>query len=146
MLYLDTGCLLKLYYPEANSAAIVDAVSGHQIVFTALHELETQTALQLKCFRGEATKNQAEEAMKLVREDLAGGKLIEPAVDWLKAMARATELARVHAAANGCRSLDVLHCALVLETGAHGFVSTDRRQAAIAAAMGLPIKPVRSQR
>ena len=36
MLYLDTACLLKLYYPEPESAA----VAGEAVIFTPLHELE----------------------------------------------------------------------------------------------------------
>lgn len=139
MFYLDTGCLLKLYYPEPNSAAVAAAVSGKGIVFTALHELETVSALQLKRFRGEATAEQAEAAMRLVREDLAGGKLVRPAVNWPAVLLNAAELARVHAAASGCRSLDVLRCALADTVGVEGFVSTDARQITVATAMGLNV-------
>ena len=48
MVYLDTGCLVKLYYPEPESAAVVAGVMGEQIAFTVLHELEMVTAMQLK--------------------------------------------------------------------------------------------------
>ncbi len=47
MVCLDTGCLVKLYYPERQSAAVAAAVAGEQIAFTALHELEIVTAMQL---------------------------------------------------------------------------------------------------
>ena len=50
MIYLDTGCLLKLYYPEPESEAVAVAVSGEVIAFTPLHELEMVTAMQLKVF------------------------------------------------------------------------------------------------
>ena len=39
MLYLDTGCLVKLYYPEAESPSVAEAVAGEEIGFTALHAL-----------------------------------------------------------------------------------------------------------
>ena len=52
MVYLDTGCLVKLYYPERESAAVAAAVMGERIAFTALHELEIVTAMHLKVFRG----------------------------------------------------------------------------------------------
>ena len=139
MIYLDTGCLLKLYYPEPNSASVAAAVSGKAIIFTPLHELETVSALQLKRFRGEATTEQAEAAMRLVREDLAGGKLLRPAVNWPAVLLSAAELARVHAASSGCRSLDVLHCALADAVEAEGFVSTDARQITVATTMGLKV-------
>ena len=76
MLYLDTGCLVKLYYPEANSASVVAAVAGEAIALTELHALELTTALQAKVFRGEATPEQAQAAHAAVEEDLASGKLV----------------------------------------------------------------------
>lgn len=139
MVYLDTGCLLKLYYPEPNSASVAAAVSGKVIVFTALHELETVSALQLKRFRGEATEEQTEAAIQLVRQDLADGKLAKPPVDWPAPLRTAAQLAHTHAASIGCRSLDVLHCALALALRGDGFVSSDARQIAVATAMGLGV-------
>ena len=67
MLYVDTGCLLKLYYPEWNSAAVAVAVAGEEVCLTALHELEMATALELKVFRSEATPEQAAAARAAVR-------------------------------------------------------------------------------
>jgi predicted nucleic acid-binding protein len=142
VVYLDTGCFLKLYYPEPNSSLVASAVAGRVIAFTALHELETTTALQLKLFRAEATPEQADAAMRLVREDLASGKLAQPPVNWPAVLHNAAELARAHAAKSGCRSLDVLHCAVALAMNAEGFVSSDARQIAVATAMGLAVVPV----
>ena len=65
MVYLDTGCLVKLYYPERESAAVAAAVMGERIAFTALHELEIVTAMHLKVFRGEATSEQVVAATRL---------------------------------------------------------------------------------
>ena len=118
MVYLDTGCLLKLYYPEPESGAVVATVTGEAIMFTPLHELEMATAMQLKVFRGEARPEQAVAAAALVREDVVVGKLVEVAVDWPVALREATRLAQTHAAKVGCRSLDILHCALAkVESG-----------------------------
>jgi hypothetical protein len=39
VVYLDTGCLVKLYYLEPESAAVAAAVVGEPIAFTLLHEL-----------------------------------------------------------------------------------------------------------
>ena len=139
MIYLDTGCLLKLYYPEPNSASVAAVVAGKGIIFTALNELETVSALQLKRFRGEATEGQVEAAMRLVRADLASGKLMQPPVNWAAVFHDAAELARAHASSSGCRSLDVLHCSLAVAVEADGFVSTDARQITVAAAMGLDV-------
>jgi predicted nucleic acid-binding protein len=142
VIYLDTGCLLKLYYPESNSVSVAEAVSGKGIIFTALHELETVSALQLKRFRGEATAEQAEAAMRLMREDLTGGKLAGFAVNWPTVLHDAAELAGTHAASSGCRSLDVLHCAIARAVEADEFVSSDARQIAVATAMGLKVAAI----
>ena len=112
MLYFDTGCLLKLYYPEPESASVAAAVAGEAVIFTPLHELEMVTVMQLKVFRGEAQPGQAAAAAGLVRDDVAAGKLVRLAVDWPLAWREAARLADIHAANVGCRSLDILHCAL----------------------------------
>ena len=133
MVYLDTGCLLKLYCPEPESAAVATAVSGEPIVFTALHELEMVTAMRLKLFRGEAKAEQTDAAIGLVHEDLAAGKLVDAAVDWRSVFREAASPAQTHAARVGCRSLDILHCALGEGlAGATIFLSSDTRQLALA--------------
>ena len=132
MLYLDTGCLVKLYYPEPESAAVAAAVAGEAIVFTPLHELEMVTALQLKVFRGEAQPGQAMAAAGLVSDDVAAGKLVKVETDWPPAWGEAARLAQTYAASVGCRSLDILHCALAEALRATLFVSSDARQITLA--------------
>jgi predicted nucleic acid-binding protein len=39
MIYLDTGCLVKLYYPEEDSEVIAIKTAGLPIAFTPLHNL-----------------------------------------------------------------------------------------------------------
>ena len=73
MVYLDTGCLVKLYYPEPDSDLVAARSSGQAIVYTPLHALELTTALELKVFRKEATIGQAHAALGLVEEDLSAG-------------------------------------------------------------------------
>jgi len=73
MIYLDTGCLVKLYYPEEDSEVIAIKTVGLQIVFTPLHNLELTSAMRLKVFRKEATEDQVLAALQFVRDDLADG-------------------------------------------------------------------------
>ncbi len=139
MVYLDTGCLVKLYYPERESAAVAAAVVGERIVFTALHELEMVTAMNLKVFRREATSEQIVAATDLVQGDLAAGKLVEPPTDWRSTFREAVRLAQTHAAMTGCRSLDTLHCALAKAISPGAFMSSDERQIKLARAAGLRV-------
>ena len=139
MLYLDTGCLVKLYYPEANSGSVAAAVTGETIAFTALHALELTTAFQAKVFRGEGTPEQVAAANAAVEEDLASGKLVRIDCDWAAAWKEAQTMAFQHAATTGCRALDTLHCAVARVLAAREMLTTDARQTALAAAAGIAL-------
>ena len=106
MVYLDTGCLVKLYYPEPDSDLVAARSSGQAIVYTPLHALELTTALELKVFRKEATIGQAHAALGLLEEDLSAGKLVAVNTALLDSLDAAVQLARQHAARTGCRALD----------------------------------------
>lgn len=140
MLYINTGCLLKLYYPEWNSAEVAAAVAGEKIGLTGLHELEMATALELKVFRGEAAPEKAAAARAAVEEDVRAGKLVRLPCDWAEALREARELATRHSAVTGCRALDALHCAAAMLLGPLEFRSTDARQIALATAAGLILR------
>ena len=58
MTYLDTGCFVKLYYPEPDSTKVIALVQGKPLCHTPLHELELVSALQLKVFVKNATAAQ----------------------------------------------------------------------------------------
>ena len=64
MTYLDTGCFVKLYYPEPDSTQVIALIQGKPICHTPLHALEFVNALQLKVFFGHATVAQVESALK----------------------------------------------------------------------------------
>ena len=143
MIYLDTGCLLKLYYPEPDSAAVARLVSGKVIAFSSLHELELTNALQLKAFRKEARATQVRATLTLVDADLRGGILHRVDVDWRAAQRAATAISAAHTAKLGCRSLDILHCAAAKALGSTAFLTTDARQKRLAVAIGLACPSVR---
>ena len=139
MLYLDTGCLVKLYYPEAESARVAAAVAGEAIGFTALHSLELTSALQAKVFRNEATPEQTAAAHAAVEDDLASGKLVRVDCDWAAAWREAQTIALQYTATTGCRALDTLHCAVARLLTAREMLTTDARQTALAAAAGIAL-------
>jgi hypothetical protein len=43
-----SSCLVKLYYPEPESARVAALVQGKPVCHNSLHELEFHKALQLK--------------------------------------------------------------------------------------------------
>ncbi len=137
MIYLDTGCLLKLYYPEPESAAVAGLVHGQPIAYLVLHELELWNALELKLFRKEARSSQVRAVQGLVEEDVRAGTLHRAALAWEDVLEQAKSLARAHTRRLGCRSLDILHCAAAHLLSASAFVTTDDRQRRLATAIGL---------
>ena len=137
MTYLDTGCFVKLYYPEADSAQVIAKIQGKSICYTPLHELEFMNALQLKIFFKNATPQQVTAARALVEADLKSGVLSAAGGDWPNLFREAVKLAEQHTGAIGCRSLDILHCTAAKVLTATEFISTDARQKKLATAMGL---------
>lgn len=137
MIYLDTGCFVKLYYPEPDSAQVVVLIQGKSLCHTPLHELEFINALQLKVFLKSATAAQVTAARALIEADLKSGVLVSPSGEWKEIFAEAVKLAERHTGTIGCRSLDILHCAAAKVLAASEFISTDARQKKLATAMGL---------
>lgn len=137
MIYLDTGCLLKLYYPEPESARVARLVADEAIAFVGMHELELANALQLKVFRREATTTQVRMTEALVQDDARAGVLHRPLLPWDEVWREASSMARAHTRALGCRSLDIVHCAAARLLSADSFVTTDSRQRKLAVKVGL---------
>ena len=142
MIYLDTGCLVKLYYPEPESASVVSRVASRPVFYTPLHELELTNALNQKRFHGQATEEQVTAALALIQADLASGVLVAPASVWQTHFQSAVQLSTSHTPTIGCRSLDILHCAIAADLQAVEFITTDGRQSRLAQAMGLTWSPL----
>jgi predicted nucleic acid-binding protein len=137
VIYLDTGCLVKLYYPEPDSAKVIALIHGKPVCYTPLHELESVNALQLKVFLKSATAAQVTAARGLMEADAKAGVLMSVGPEWKDIFREAVRLAELHSALHGCRSLDVLHCAAAKVLAASEFLTTDARQKSLATAMGL---------
>ena len=112
-------------------------MAGRPILFTPLHELEFTNALSQKSFHGQATPAQIKAALALIQTDLAAGTLVAATSDWTHSYRTAAQLSLAHTPSIGCRSLDILHCALAAELQATEFISTDLRQCRLARTMGL---------
>jgi len=135
--YLDTGCFVKLYYPEADSAQVIAKIQGKAICHTPLHELEFVNALQLKLFLKNATAQQVTAARASVEADLKSGVLVPAGGNWADIFREAVKLSEQHTGTVSSRSLDILHCAAAKVLAATEFISTDARQQKLAVAMSL---------
>ncbi len=98
--------------------------------------MELTTAWHLKVFRKEVRLETVLNALADLEHDVEAGVWAPPAYDLADVHARAERLARRHAAVVGARSLDILHVAAAQALGLGDFVTGDRRQAALARAVG----------
>jgi predicted nucleic acid-binding protein len=141
MIYPDSGCLVKFYYPEPDSPEVVSSAEGDSVLYTRLHELEIVSALEGKLFRGEATKQQVESTLEDLQRDVDAGTLVELEIEWSVVLRLATLLAKTHGAETGSRAIDTLHCAIAQHVGALAFLTTDKRQRVLAQKLGLTLLP-----
>ncbi len=136
-LYLDTSCLLKLFFPEPEAARVIELLGNESdVVVSELALLEAETQLGARLLGGLLTKSRHQ---KLAREllhtmTLAPFRVAELAPD---ALARARSLAartRVH-----CRTLDLLHLAAMDAERIERLLTNDAGQAAAAKALGFTV-------
>lgn len=141
--YADTSFLDRIYTPHANSAKALGWMqrATQALPFTPLHRHELRNAIRLSVFRGEITVQQRKAAFREIDADLAGGILAHTPIPWTDAFREAEDLAAAHTETLGVRSFDLLHVGLAIMLGATEFLTFDVRQATLAKAAGLKLKP-----
>ena len=141
--YADSSFLVAIYSPEADSLKALAFMQRlrEALPFTPFHRHELRNAIRLRVFRGEITATQREEAFREIEADLAGKILVHTAIPWTDTFREAENLAALHTETLGVRSFDLLHVGLALTLGATEFLSFDGRQATVAKAAGLKVKP-----
>ncbi len=86
--------------------------------------------------------HQAKAQLKQMDLDLKEETLVKhQAIDWTAVLREAEKLGAAHNLAIGCRSADLFHVAAALEIGCELFLTFDQRQASMARAAGLKVKP-----
>lgn len=141
--YADSSFLVSLHRADTRhaEAEAFMAAAALTLAFTPLHRVEVRNALRNVTEYGELTAAECRAAFRQIDEDLRDGLLIHAPVEWTNVFRRADELSEKHAAKDGQRTIDLLHVALALESGAKTFLSFDQRQRKLAKAAGLKVKP-----
>jgi len=141
--YPDSSFLVSLHRADTRHAEAESfmAKAALTLAFTPLHRMEVRNALRNVTAYGELTPAECRAAFRQIDEDLRDGLLIHTPVEWTDVFRRADELSDQHAAIEGQRTIDLLHVALALESGAKTFLSFDQRQRKLAKAAGLKVKP-----
>jgi predicted nucleic acid-binding protein len=141
--YADTSFLARIYTPHADSTKALTWMqrAREALPFTPLHRHELRNAVRLRVFRREITVEQRKEALGQVDADLADAILAHTTIPWTDTFREAENLAAAHTETLGVRSFDLLHVALAITLGATEFLTFDARQAILAEAAGLKVKP-----
>ena len=142
-IYADTSVLFSLYVTDANSPK-ADAwrqANPVPLGFTGFHRFELRNALSLAVFQQRLTTAESLAAWQEVQQDLASGLLVAMPDLWGKLLREAEHLAEHHTPVIGARSLDILHVAAALVSGATEFCTLDTRQAKLAKVAGLHVQP-----
>jgi predicted nucleic acid-binding protein len=139
--YLDSSAIVKLYAPEAETAAVAEYVRSlkEALPFSRLHAIEVKNALRLKVYRKESPARPVSLAIRLIEKDVSARVLERPELDWPEVFRKADELSKRFASRWGSRSLDLLHVASCMLIGCRDFLSYDERQVVVAKKAGLHV-------
>jgi hypothetical protein len=141
--YADTSFLARVYAPHADSQKALTWLqhAREPLPFTPLHRHELRNAIRLRVFRGEITAEQRKLAFQEIESDLANNILAHAPIPWTDTFRESEVLAAIHAEKLGVRSFALLHVGLALVLRATRFLTYDTRQAALAKAAGLALRP-----
>ena len=131
--YVDISFLISLYSADANSGAALQAMGASQgeHLISTLGELEAINALELRVFRREISRAQAQASWDALVADLRSGVFRLRSLPDL-AFEQAQLLSRRTTARLGVRTADLLHVAVALELGADRLYSFDLQQRKLA--------------
>jgi predicted nucleic acid-binding protein len=135
--YLDTSCLLKLFFPEPESPDVARAISREdQVVVSELAWLEAETQMRARLLGGLLTRAQHRRLttaldQMLDKEPFAFSSFPTDGVERARRMAIGLKVR--------CRTLDLLHLAVMDALGVARLFTNDRGQATVARALGVVV-------
>jgi uncharacterized protein with PIN domain len=137
--YLDTSCVLKLLFPEPETAAVMQLVATEDhVVVSTLARLETITQLHARVVGGVLTRRAARSLM--MRLD----SLLQHApYEVVRAPTEALDIAeaqvRPFPREAHCPTLDRLHLAVMAALGLERLLTNDKAQARAARGLGFSV-------
>ena len=141
--YPDSSFVVSLLCADANHQKAVRYMTraAATLTFTPLHRVEVRNALRKASSLKQITEAELRLSLQQVERDLHAGLLIHTPIEWTNVFRRADDLSAHHAHNTPQRTIDLLHVAIAVETGAQNFLSFDNRQRLLARAAGLRTNP-----
>jgi predicted nucleic acid-binding protein len=142
--YADSGFVVSLYLTTEGTSALARKQvkrASKPILLSPLSLLEIRNALNFGVNRGEITIDQRDAVLAEIDTQIERGffRLVDASQSSI--YAKAQELSNKHTPVTSTRSLDLMHLAAALLSGARTFLTFDKRQARAATAEGLAVKP-----
>ena len=138
-LYLDTSCLLKLFFPERESARVAALVAAEErVVISTLAHLELRVQVQGRVAGGTLPARSATALMAVIDRTL-GQSPYEIAETPSNVFAIAAGQIASFGLSVHCRTLDRLHLATMEALGLRRLLTNDETQARAAAARGFEV-------
>jgi len=138
--YADSGFLISLYSPDANTAvaaATMTALRG-EVLVSPLVEFEVFNALRQRIFWRQISSSDAEKSRQKFEMNVRAGAFRMVALpESLFEVAR--EISERTTETLGTRAVDLLHVAAALELGAEYLYSFDERQRKLARSVRLKL-------
>lgn len=138
MIYLDSSSLLKLFWREPESGAVIDVLGREPlVVISTLTELETLVQLKAAYLAGEYTRanwRRLEAQLASLRNQTPFEFRSLPSTLLSTALRQHRNSGQVH-----CRPLDRLHLAAMEESELRRLLTHDDAQAAAGRALGFEI-------
>jgi len=141
--YADSSFLVSLYRRDEHQNAASDFMAGMRptLAFSPLNRIELRNALRNAESMRQISEQDSRAAFRQIEIDTSEGILFHLSVEWTNVFRRADELSEKHRARQWQRTIDLLHVAIALESGATSFLTFDKRQRRLAQAAGLKVKP-----
>ena len=141
--YADTSFLVRVYLTQSDSSKALAFMRDFRapLPFTPLHRHELRNAIRLAVFRKEIDAARGKAAFADIESDLTENILAHGPIPWTNAFREAEQLGAAHTEEMGVRGIDLLHTGVALALGAKEFLTFDARQADLAKAAGLKVKP-----
>lgn len=130
-LFLDSSALAKRYVLEAGSGEVLQLCSeADEVVLSTICSVEILSALNRRKREGKLSASRYRGLKRDFGEDLKGATIVELYPEVVRYAVKCLEKAPV-------RSLDAIHIASAIVSGADLFLSADQRQVTAARKMGL---------
>lgn len=139
----DSSFIVSIYIEDRNTAKAKRCFTeqGDAPFITPFSRGEIQNAIRMCAFRREISEQQMTQALLSFEHDQEEGFFELVDIDFPELIERATRLSHRHALSLGVRYLDLLHVAAALLSKSRQFLTFDERQARLAKAVGLDVRP-----